>query len=212
MRKILLASTIILIGFVIYACNKKTEIDSTTKILELKYDPSKIVSHSKIAPDNPGLDDEEGGVGYNDPCWAHGGQVAVGVSWQIATCKSNCTRGIGFRCGHKGYVRCKDGSVFPFGGSGGRCPKNNSISRIMNGDYTFYNNGFVKITFRNKLPEDEIKNNNFEIEDEDLFELPNFISIGGTIYSGFWVPIGIYNINHSDGEFGSVTLPITLVI
>ena len=70
----------------------------------------------------------------------------------------------------------------------------------------------VKITFRNKLPEDEIKNNNFEIEDEDLFELPNFISIGGRIYSGFWVPIGIYSINHSDGEFGSVTLPITLVI
>ena len=68
MKKILLASTIILIGFVIYACNKKTEIDSTTKILELKYDPSKIVSHSKIAPDNPGLDDEEGGVGFNDPC------------------------------------------------------------------------------------------------------------------------------------------------
>ena len=52
----------------------------------------------------------------------------------------------------------------------------------------------------------------FEIEDEDLFELPNFISIGGRIYSGFWVPIGIYSINHSNGEFGSVTLPITLVI
>src|SRR5688572_22219200 len=45
-------------------------------------------------------------------CDDHGGSTGRGgLSWQMGTKKSGCSRGIGFRCGFGFYTICNDGTI-----------------------------------------------------------------------------------------------------
>lgn len=147
-------------------------------------------------------------------CSCDGQLIRGGVRWDIATCRSNCQRGLGFRCGRSGWLICSDGYICQdFKKS--TCPSEETslpaTNRQMSAEYTFYNNNTLKLTFKNSRPIEEAGNSTFEIEAEDIIELPDGITIGGIHYTGYKTIIGNYTIDANDGQYGSVIINIALV-
>jgi hypothetical protein len=94
----------------------------------------------------------------------------------------------------------------------GSCPNGASaFSRPMTADLSFYSDGSVKFTFLNAVPADEAGNTNFEIEVDEMVDLPDGILLDGIPYKGFTPKVGVFQIDYSDGAYGSVILPGTLV-
>jgi hypothetical protein len=143
-----------------------------------------------------------------DPCLRHGGTVAAGISWNIATCRSGCTRGLGFRCGGETYYRCADGTIVITGTREDSCPHDKS--RLISADMNFYDNNTLTFTFLSALPEEENDNNDFEIEEEVLIKIPEYLLIGDRHYSSFTIKKGNYVVDRAAGDFGEVTVDITL--
>jgi len=197
-RKVGISVAIIALIGTFWACSKIGEHNIEPKVLEQKLDYSKWQAQ---------------GFASRDFCSGHGGTVGGGISWTVATCKSKCSSGIGFRCGSDGWVKCSDGAIVVVRHHNTKCT--NLVQapqhRQMNSEYVFYENNTLKWVFLNAMPEEEIGNNIFEIEEDDIVPLPDFLSIGGTVYSGYKVFKGNYEINYEDGEYGSVTIPIELV-
>jgi len=130
--------------------------------------------------------------------------VAWQISWILATCKSDCTKGIGFRCGREGAILCSKGTVVVCI-KGTNCPHEDD-SRTMKAAVTFYDNKTLKLTFLNPVPREEAGNTNFEVEETDVMTLPAGILIGGISYSSMKTIASNYLINYSDGQFGSVII------
>ena len=108
--------------------------------------------------------EEDAGGGGIDLCAGHGGTIGVGKSWNIATCKSDCSSGIGFRCGGDSYIKCSDGLHIPTGTTGVKCKQTTILTeRQMTASLDFYEGMWLKINFENPLPEAEAENNIFEI-------------------------------------------------
>lgn len=144
-----------------------------------------------------------------DPCFGHGGAVTVGVSWNIATCKSKCTRGLGFRCGMEYFIGCSDGTTTITGGNGGSCPYMLVYeARHITAQFNFYDNNTLRFIFLSPLPEDENGNNDFEIEDDVVVSVPHHLLIGGKHYSSFRIKQGTYRVNRDAGENGEVYVDI----
>jgi len=183
---------------IFFACkreNVKISTKETAKVLPLSMKAP--LSGNKEAP---------GGCN----CSGHGGAVAASISWELATCKSNCEKGIGFRCGREGVIVCADGTACIFV-AGSNCPGHvMNPDRKMEAGYTFYSNNTLKLTFKNAVPLEEQGNTVFEIEGDDFINLHPDLLIGGIHYRGYTVQNGSYYIDYSDGPFGSVTLKIVL--
>ena len=143
-------------------------------------------------------------------CGGQGGILATDITFYMGTCKSECERGIGFRCGTAGIILCKDGDVQLC--SMGKCfpPINQRSDRHMKASYTFYDNNTMKLTFLNPIPDEEKNNNIFEVEQDDFFSLPDEMRINNIAYKGYNVFQGDYYVNRTDGQYGSVILKISL--
>jgi hypothetical protein len=192
-RKISLVLMSGLLSFIlIYSCSKSSSTKKSDSPLEVRVDRSIAL--------NDGA----------DPCLDHGGGVGIGYSWQVATCKSSCERGIGFRCGSQGYVTCADGSRFYVGRLHSKCPPV-TATRAMDADVSFLDRQRMKIIFQRPVPDSEIGNTNFEIEADEELELPKFITIDGEHFSGYQIITGVYQVDYNDGDFGSVVIPIRLI-
>ena len=140
-------------------------------------------------------------------CDKHGGAVSLQIEWDLATCRSQCTRGLGFRCGRKTSVICADGA-FVENINFGSCPNGASVySRAMTAGVTFYTDGSVKLTFLHPVPAEEIGNTDFEIEVDEMVSFPDGVLLDGTAYKGFTPKLGIFTVDYSDGRYGSITLP-----
>lgn len=145
-----------------------------------------------------------------DRCLLHGGSVGVGVSWHLATCRTNCDHGIGFRCGRETYVICKDGTHLEVSQSMGNCP-NASTTKDMSGTFTFYNNNTAKISFTTDMISREAGNSTFEVEDIETIDLTAYILVGGMYYGQLRVLPNNYHINYGDGSHGSVILAVQYI-
>jgi len=157
----------------------------------------------------PPPDDGPGGGGPECSCYPER-VTHFGVRWILGTCRSLCTRGIGFRCGREGFLICESGKMIVCI-KGGDCPGGPFPGRSMTGFYSFYDNNTVKITFQNAIPQEERGNDAFEVEEKVTIEIPKIVLIGDERYSSFVVDAGVYKIDYDDGEFGSVILPIKLI-
>jgi len=144
-------------------------------------------------------------------CDKHGGAVSLELEWDLATCRSQCTRGLGFRCGRRTRLFCADG-YFQESINYGSCPNGASVyNRAMTANPTFYTDGSVKLTFLHEVPAEEAGNTNFEIEVDEVVDLPDGILLDGNAYKGFEPKVGVFKVDYSDGRYGSVTLPGILI-
>ena len=222
MKKILapLAGIAILSFGLILSCNKKNtgnEVTATQKT----YLPVQTLTTGKplqfantsgrFAPDDIG--ELPGGGGCT--CAGHGGSAGGTLSWILATCRSNCSRGIGFRCGREGILICQDGSVIACIW-GSNCPNANRASapeRQMNASYELFENGTMKLTFKKPVPDVE-KNSSagdvLEVEQSDYVKFNAPVLANGENCTGFDILQGNYHINYEDGQYGSVVIGIKL--
>jgi hypothetical protein len=140
-------------------------------------------------------------------CVGHGGPVGVGTSWDLATCKTKCEKGIGFRCGRETYSICGDGTTETISQSMGSCPDRflTSAARKMDAILEFYDNGTAKIVFQKEVLAEERNNTTFEIEQYEYIDWPNYLLIGGRVYTSIRFVPQNYQINYSEGSHGSVT-------
>lgn len=185
---------------VILSCKKNadpeppdgTVVQNTPAEMQMSWDVSHTGSRARLC-------DEEGGI------------TSLTLEWELGTCRSNCTRGIGFRCGRRIIAGCRNGSIEVFTHNGS-CPNGASAySRTMRASLSFYTNGHVKLTFLKAMPLTETGNTNFEIESEEFVDLPDGILLDRVPYDGVLLRAGIYKIDYSDGIYGSVILPATLI-
>ena len=197
-----LTITVIIIGI---SCSKNQRNDLQTNDRELK--AMEITFTDLAANQNssermlpPSYDDGGGGCSCRD----HGGTMAFSISWILATCRSDCNKGIGFRCGREGALLCRDGAVI-ICVAGANCPGGNN-SRLMKADLTFYDDNTIKFTFLNAVPPEEASNTVFEVEQTEFVNLPPGMKLDGVHYSGFSAQAGNYTINYSDGPYGSVII------
>lgn len=148
-------------------------------------------------------------------CNSNGGTVGGGVTWHLSTCKSNCQRGIGFRCGREGYLICQDGTVIVCS-SISNCPsvaKGVDPTRDMDALYTIYDNGTMKLVFNKAIPNIEKESANgdiFEVESTDFLSFSSPLSVDNINYAGIDIKEGNYRINYNDGTYGSVVIAIEL--
>jgi|GEM_PF-4146996 len=155
------------------SCDKERKEDKTDvkKLIAgniLRFGSSNGNSSELFAPIEIG--ELPGGGSCN--CNGHGGSTGGILSWVLATCRSNCTRGIGFRCGREGILFCQDGTtIICMWGS--NCPsqaKGTVPERDMEASYVFYDNGTMKLTFNKPIPDQEKNAANgdvFEVESTD---------------------------------------------
>ena len=144
-------------------------------------------------------------------CECPKGQSPVGasVTWDIATCESDCLSGLGFACSAKGAILCNKGTIVICDpGVGCLVGLKPGSDRGMTASYTFYDNKTLKLTFKNAIPAVERAKKDFHVGDEMTIPLPPGMLVNGISYKGFQVKQGVYQIDYSDGEFGSVTVPI----
>lgn len=146
-----------------------------------------------------------------DPCILRGGQVGFGFSWHLATCRSGCDHGIGFRCGRETFLVCEDRSHITISQSMGHCPPANvpiynDDKRNMEGEVEFYDNGTIKIIFQKPMISEEIDNDIFEVEGDETIDFPVYLFLGGQQYSQIRILQNNYQINYNDGPYGSVIL------
>jgi hypothetical protein len=205
MKKSLFICALFLLAFTI-SCQKNQKRSNfiSAKELKMTFEKNSSSDVSRILPDS-----FDGGGGYGGcNCNDHGGPRSVSVTWQLATCKSDCEKGIGFRCGRDGILICQDG-YFVICTVGSNCPKKDN-SRTMTASYTFYDNNTLKLTFQNAVPDSEAANTNFEVEVTELVPLPSNLRLDGVAYAGYITQMGNYTIDYSDGPYGSVIINIQL--
>ena len=200
-KTLMLIAGAITCGIIILSCLKTSE-DNERKEMQITFSAQKKINGTASRGCN---------------CDGHGGAVLASISWDLATCKSNCSKGIGFRCGKRGGVLCADGFACIYV-AGENCPDRFITADVqqMTANYTFYSEGeshYLKLSFQEAInPETLEENNNiFEIESSDLINLHPDIQLSGNSYQGYQPEVGNYNINLEDGEFGSVTFPIILI-
>jgi hypothetical protein len=153
-----------------------------------------------------------------DTCQGHGGTVAIGVRWDLATCRSDCTSGIGFRCGRETFVRCNDNTVIVLSQDMGNCPTASltwltTSDRVMTATIEFYNNGTAKIIFSEPMISSESSNTTFEMEEDETIEFPEYILIGGNSYTYVKFLENNYEINYEDAScsYGSVVVAVDYI-
>jgi len=86
----------------------------------------------------------------------------------------------------------------------GGCPT--QIIREMRGQFEFYDNGVVKLIFTTPMILEEISNTVFELEGDEDIEIPEYLLIGGHSYSSVRLLHSNYQIDYSDGQYGSVII------
>lgn len=151
----------------------------------------------------------------NCNCNGHGGTIGGGISWHLSTCRSNCQRGIGFRCGRDGYLICQDGTTIICSSivNCGNVAKGIDPDRDMSAIYTIYDNGTMKLSFNKAIPpiERETETGNiFDVETTDFLGFSSSLTVDNIIYTGVEVKQGKYLIDYSDGDFGSVVIAVEL--
>ncbi|MCB0775507.1 MAG: hypothetical protein KDB99_04195 [Chitinophagaceae bacterium] len=200
MRKIVAIS--VLLVLIITSCNKTSSHTERNDVKRLK-------TGSPINIYNEGLV-QRYDVGFCN-CNGHGGSAGGVLQWILATCKSNCQRGIGFRCGRQGILRCQDGTTV-ICVWGANCPKvYDDPERLMEAEYEIYDNQTIKLTFLNEIPEEERNSSTgdvFEVEETDYVAFSSPVSVDDVIYQGFDILEGNYYIDYSDGVHGSVVVGI----
>jgi hypothetical protein len=152
------------------------------------------------------------GDGFSCHCPEGASPVSSSIGWEIATCRSHCEKGLGFRCGTEIHIQCSDGKPVVCR-LRSNCPWadiNMNSSRKMNAAFSFYDNNTMKLIFQHSVPPEEKGNTDFEVEEEDFFALPDELLIGGVHYTGFQIKVDIYKIDYSDGAYGSVIVRIEL--
>lgn len=158
------------------------------------------------------LDPGDGGGGEGDVCLHHGGTIGIGSSWELATCRSNCTTGIGFRCGRELYIICADGTHIPLNINTGNCPPHGSNTpRQMDGTIYFYENNTMKVLFNTSVTSEENDNNTFEVEQDDIIDLPEYLLLGEVHYSKIKILQNNYQLNRNDGSYGSAVFSIQYI-
>jgi hypothetical protein len=193
------------------------------------------IGNGDVVLSNAEVSNFEEEVGDLCSATGHGVSSGIGKSWDLATCKSDCSKGLGFRCGSDLYVICSDGARIYYGHSDGSCPShthvttesssqtmptsyyehriNNRVkqSRGMTALYKFYSNNTMKIIFTKALPKEENSTDTaFDIENEDYIPLPKHVKIGGIKYTSYTTIPGKYQLNKRDGANGSVSIKIRL--
>lgn len=133
----------------------------------------------------------------------HGPTVALSVSWQLATRRSNCQRGIGFRCGRSGIITCQDGTVLIL--SNGVL-----INRRMGATITRADNK-LKFTFLKPMPVDEAGNQVFEVEEPYFLNNPFRYQLNNDLFTSIKIQPGNYTIDYNDGPWGSVLFNYELI-
>jgi len=212
MKKLFLLSSVavmLCLGFIL-ACSKQSS-DKQVEVQNLKIG-NKISFSSSAGRFAPGeIGDLPGGGGPCN-CNGHGGSGGGTLQWTLATCRTNCTKGIGFRCGRQGILQCVDGTIVVCIW-GANCPAQRGAipERDMEADYEFYDNGTMKLTFKKAIPDEE-KNSStgdvFEVESTDHASFNTSVIINGISYTGFNILQGNYQINYTDGQFGSVVVAV----
>jgi hypothetical protein len=152
------------------------------------------------------------GEGSGCHCPEGASPVSSSIGWDIATCRSHCEKGLGFRCGSEIDIQCSDGKPVVCR-LRSTCPWadiNMNSSRKMNAAFNFYDNNTMKLIFQKPVPLEEMGNTDFEVEEEDFFALPDELLIGGVHYTGFQIKVDVYKIDYSDGAYGSVIVHIEL--
>lgn len=203
MKKLLILSLSIFLLTCFFYCTKNiAEAEKKDSIQKIGIP---MILTVDVATVNELLD--PGGGDDGDLCIQHGGTVGIGTSWQLATCRSNCQHGIGFRCGRETYVICQDGTHIPVSQSMGNCPVAVQVpNRQMNAVLSFYDNGTLKLTFAAPIPSSEVDNNTFEVEQDEYIDIPEYLRFNGVKYSKVKVQAGNYQLNRTDGNYGTVTL------
>jgi hypothetical protein len=181
-----------IISLILFACLSLQHLQMPTKTNVFSDGPNLL----RLAPDVNMLGE--------DHCSRHGGTVGYGRSWNIATCKSDCSRGLGFRCGGEEYAKCSDGTIEILGVRGDHCPGDKP--RRISADIRFYDNNTLSLTFLSALPEEEKDNNEFEVEEDTELNIPTYLLIGDRHYASYTVKKGIYKVDRSVGEFGQVVV------
>jgi len=142
-----------------------------------------------------------------DVCAGHGGVVEAGVSWAIATRRSDCERGIGFRCGHFFYAKCMDGVIIKWHPLDEDIPDN---PRKFHGTILFFDT-HLEITFDQLVPETEIGNTQFEMEGDVTENFPDYLQIDGKHYSQMILKEGVYRIDYAASPYGTVSIDYQLI-
>ncbi len=196
------ATSLLFFLFIFFACQKKKDTNKLESATVLPFSYSGNSLAEKVDPSG-------GGGGGSCGCKGHGGVAATPIEHWVATCRSECKSGLGFRCG--GFYLCRDGVIIPC--PWGHCPftpeMNSNSPRMMQSDLSFYNNGGLKLLFKKPLPAEET-GNIFEVEEDSEINFPDDVLVGGVHYNSFTALKGNYVINRNDGQFGSVIFNTTL--
>lgn len=195
------------------SCNKSKEAKENSNIKMLTVgNPIRFGNESsRLAPG--GIGELPGGGLCN--CNNHGGSYGGQLQWILATCRSNCQRGIGFRCGRQGVLFCQDGTVV-YCIWGANCPsaaRGTNPERDMEASYELYDNGTMKLTFLKAIPNEEKSLSTgdvFEVEQTDYVRFSSTVSVDNISYQGFDILQGNYRIDYTDGTYGSVVIGIQL--
>jgi|CXWL01.1.fsa_nt_gi hypothetical protein len=203
-----------LLFMLVLSCNKKDSASNNKSNVQnlVVGKPLQLNNSSNLLAPG-GLGELPGGGSCN--CNGHGGSTGGVLQWTLATCRTNCQRGIGFRCGRQGILYCQDGTtIFCIWGSS--CPdagRGVNPERDMEASYELYENGTMKLTFLKPIPNEE-KNSEtgyiFEVEQEDFVKFSGDVAVDGISYQGFNILKGNYQINYADGQNGSVVIGIQL--
>jgi hypothetical protein len=197
-RKFFLGSSLLLIAIcIVFACTKSISSDPP----ENKTPIAKKTVYKLSGVDQSSLkasDDESCG------CKDHGGTYYTDVVWEMATCKSYCESGIGFRCGSAGFYICNDRHVEMC--PAGHCPRNiirdAASSRTMISEIKFYTDNTASFDLKKPIPEEEEGNNIFEVEEDRFVEFPEDVFVNDRHYAGFIAKKGNYFIDRGAGTYG----------
>lgn len=214
MKKSLIAlfSIVCISALIVISCQRETSSNETSKVLELKTGtPLKSSAQNSGSTNRAPVDVTLGQCNCNN----HGGTIGGGISWHLATCRSNCQRGIGFRCGREGYLNCQDGTVIICSSiiNCASVAKGVNPSRDMDATYTIYDNGTMKLVFNKAIPVIEKESSTgdvFEVETTDFLSFSSPIAVDNITYAGIDIKQGNYKINYADGTYGSVVIAIEL--
>ncbi|MBS1759222.1 MAG: hypothetical protein JST23_03780 [Bacteroidetes bacterium] len=218
MRKKFLITTGIfsMIVLLFLACTRNNDYSQRNDVKNPKTGNEIVLADQGLMDDGGDGEIGDDGGGYPCSCSDHGGTVYAQITWYLATCRSGCTRGIGFRCGREGYLMCGDGSIIVCI-RGANCPNQNRTidsTRIMTAEYKIYDNKTLKFIFKKPIPKEEKDSPNgnvFEVESEEIVNFPKILKINGEKYIGVKMIPGNYLIDYSDGEFGSVVFNVDYV-
>ena len=138
-------------------------------------------------------------------CENHGGIYAANVYWLIATLRSGCTRGIGFRCGVHGWILCNDHTLYNFKKEG----KLGDVELDRVGKASLdvdLKNNRVTFTMLEPLPNEKEDDPNVFTVDEDVpMDMPDAIYLDKELLQGLVIKKGEYKISYENSKYGEVT-------